>query len=95
MLTEQSCSHFSLYQMLLPKLANKVLVIFLIVADDKVDVSSISLSQESTILIVYAKTSAFSLITVVIYIMSTSAAFRDVFVITLYGRAILVQVGPY
>ena len=70
-------------------------MIFLIVADDKVDVSSISLSQESTILIVYAKTSAFSLITVVIYIMLTSAALCDVFVFTLYGRAILVQVGPY
>lgn len=70
-------------------------MIFLIVADDKVDVSSISLSQESTILIVYAKTSAFSLITVVIYIMLTSVALRDVFVFTLYGRAILVQVGPY
>jgi len=70
-------------------------VIFLIVADDKVDVSSISLSQESTILIVYAKTSAFSLITVVIYIMLTSVALCDVFVFTLYGRAILVQVGPY
>ena len=70
-------------------------MIFLIVADDKVDVSSISLSQESTILIVYPKTSAFSLITVVIYIMLTSAALHDVFVFTLYGRAILVQVGPY
>lgn len=70
-------------------------MIFLIVADDKVDVSSISLSQESTILIVYAKRSAFSLITVVIYIMLTSVALRDVFVFTLYGRAILVQVGPY
>ena len=70
-------------------------MIFLIVADDKVDVSSISLSQESTILIVYAKTSAFSLITVVIYIMLTSVALCDVFVFTLYGRAILVQVGPY
>lgn len=70
-------------------------MIFLIVANDKVDVSSISLSQESTILIVYAKTSAFSLITVVIYIMLTSVALRDVFVFTLYGRAILVQVGPY
>ena len=46
-------------------------MIFLIVADDKVDVSSISLSQESTILIVYAKRSAFSLITVVIYIMDS------------------------
>lgn len=68
---------------------------FLIVADDKVDVSSISLSQESTILIVYAKTSAFSLITVVIYIMLTSGALRDIFVFTLYGRAILVQVEPY
>lgn len=70
-------------------------MIFLIVADDKVDVSSISLSQESTILIVYAKTSAFSLITVVIYIMLTSGALRDIFVFTLYGRAILVQVEPY
>ena len=71
-------------------------MIFLIVANDKVDVSSISLSQESTILIiVYAKTSAFSLITVVIYIMLTSVALCDVFVFTLYGRAILVQVGPY
>lgn len=71
-------------------------MIFHIVANDKVDVSSISLSQESTILIiVYAKTSAFSLITVVIYIMLTSVALRDVFVFTLYGRAILVQVGPY
>lgn len=68
---------------------------FLIVADDKVDVSSISLSEESTILIVYAKTSAFSLITVVIYIMLTSGALRDIFVFTLYGRAILVQVEPY
>ena len=71
-------------------------MILLVVANDKVDVSSISLSQESTILIiVYAKTSAFSLITVVIYIMLTSVALRDVFVFTLYGRAILVQVGPY
>lgn len=70
-------------------------MIFLIVADDKVDVSSISLSQESTILSVYAKTSAFSLITVVIYVMLTSVALCDAFVFTLYGRAILVQVGPY